>query len=190
MIAERRGDQKGQRHRDVEVRLEDADERALRRSQERGRIAANGEERRVAQIEQAGETDHDVQSERQHRVDQDRREGAHLAPAKGPIEQGIQRQEDDERDQERVAKDRLRRLSVALQAEERGPAAQRLYGPGRATRHQLSVMSTALYARSEVSSPSSPVGLKIRMTTSRPNTTACGPARVPHEVGDGRDDRR
>jgi hypothetical protein len=100
------------------IAVPDEADRAHRRSQERHRVRADREERRVPQVEQAGESDNNVQAEGEDDEQRDR-DGLRL-PAQS--EQVV-----DEREQERRADadDRSQHLLLSCLAGRRVPPAKR-----------------------------------------------------------------
>jgi len=69
----------------------------MRRSGQRVAIGADREERDITQIEQTGESDHDVQPERQHDVEHREIDDAHpAAPEQRFGDEGQEQQRDGE----------------------------------------------------------------------------------------------
>src|SRR6266853_862667 len=150
------------------------DQVGLRRSEDRPRIRAHREEGDVAQVEEAGEADHDVQPERQRHEDADLDRDLHVVGVDGPehrhedaerahgqrdLEPARHAREVEEEDRALEEHEDHDRAWVAGHAP-RGDAEERRDEDRRGHRPVENILD---HARSRTTSPRRPLGRKIRI---------------------------
>src|SRR5919198_382910 len=145
------------------------DDVGVRRAEDGPGIRADGEERDVAEVEQARQADDDVEAERQRREDPDLRRHLEVVAVEGP-DQGHQQQQGDPEE----ADPEPRRDPCQIDEEQR--ALEREEGEDRAWRARdgearegdggRGENPVKAHARSRTISPSRPLGRKMRITMS------------------------
>src|SRR5256885_3972746 len=152
------------------------DDVRVRRAEDGPGVGADGEERDIAEVEQSGQADHDVEAERQRGEDPDLRRHLEVVAVKGP-DQGHQQQQGDPEETDPEPRRDPRQVDEEQRALEGQEGEDRAWscrdgeaGQGDGGRGEDGVQA---HARSRTISPSRPLDRNVRITMGTAKAKMC-----------------